>query len=661
MAKTRLPSLAVFFVLLVLLIEVSWAQDLEVLEAISEHMSEEVQEELLKILEGPQPTGVNDPSLSNSDVNEQIAELLFSGDSEKVKAGLTQLNAYVEFVHWNSQAGERAPVSRDFASISGLKEFLIWRWREEIRESDGIPPRFQASPDVDVEDELEIMQDVEKFKEWMNATKPPAWITIPFILAVVFPGDSEVHEVIWESHDPSQPGGTLNALTMGRFTTPEATALRIEALFAESDDFLAHFSANAARGLGRCQTDEGFHALVRRMEGLNEILLASIVVEAIVAYGTKALAHRDELTKIGARFQVTAEVNLTPPTTNVSTTPIESESRYRLHRALKSLERLAKFHERRSSMEKSAPQEPINEDMTPDALNSGQGAVNGVDGPLSTPSVSETTVIYQIEWDNRPSPREMYFTLTTDIDGNFHGEWTDSNKKTFQVENLKIQDNTFYFTYQLSFDVEEIEMAFDGTFDSENFSGRMFMLNQGERTRGNRPFSGHRKSDKPPVPKAVEIEPFAPLTWNDGLYTVLVKSNDWTDVKKRFIECKGSEAQDDELRMEFDTVTNDKEFTKLLDKIVETTMSVQGEDRLSRNTTQDTATTRLCYARNHSVSCSHHAYQFPSAALDATIARARRNSAGTSSKIYEIQPVISLRPLPSGTRYFFLASAILEE
>ena len=125
MAKTRLPSLAVFFVLLLLLIEASWAQDLEVLEAISEHMSEEVQEELRKMLEGPQPTGINDPSLSNVDVNEQIAELLFSDDSEKVEEGLTQLNAYVEFVHWNSEAGDRTPVLRDFASIPGLKEFLI--------------------------------------------------------------------------------------------------------------------------------------------------------------------------------------------------------------------------------------------------------------------------------------------------------------------------------------------------------------------------------------------------------------------------------------------------------------------------------------------------------------------------------------------------------
>ena len=225
MAKTRLPSLAVFFVLLLLLIEASWAQDLEVLEAISEHMSEEVQEELRKMLEGPQPTGINDPSLSNVDVNEQIAELLFSDDSEKVEEGLTQLNAYVEFlsigivkresVRQYCETSPASPVLRSFSFDVGVKKF--------------------ASP-------TGSRLDFKRHPMLMSK-----WTTIPFILAIVFPGDSEVHEVIWERHEPSQPGGTLNALTIGRFATPDATALRIEVLV--------------------------------RLDGLNEILLASIVVE----------------------------------------------------------------------------------------------------------------------------------------------------------------------------------------------------------------------------------------------------------------------------------------------------------------------------------------------------------------------------------------------
>ena len=130
----------------------------------------------------------------------------------------------------------------------------------------------------------------------MDGFKPtPVWREIPYILAVVFPDDDEVHEVIWENFDPAQPGGTLNALTLGGFATLRATELRIHVLFAKPEDFLSHFSTSAARVLGRCQSSEGLKALVQRLETLDEIHLTSFVVEAIVAYGTDALTYQDEL------------------------------------------------------------------------------------------------------------------------------------------------------------------------------------------------------------------------------------------------------------------------------------------------------------------------------------------------------------------------------
>ncbi|MXZ55590.1 MAG: hypothetical protein F4227_00540 [Gammaproteobacteria bacterium] len=119
--------------------------------------------------------------------------------------------------------------------------------------------------------------------------------------------------LLWYWHkNVQESGGTLNALTLGRFTTPEATTLRVDALFADRGDFLANFSVSAARGLGQCQTDEGFRALVERMEQIDDIHLASFVVEAIVSYGTKALAYKDKLTQIGKRFQATAETEFEP-------------------------------------------------------------------------------------------------------------------------------------------------------------------------------------------------------------------------------------------------------------------------------------------------------------------------------------------------------------
>ena len=73
----------------------------------------------------------------------------------------------------------------------------------------------------------------------MSSSQPLEWTEIPYILAVVFPGDDEVHEVIWENDDPSQPGGALNALTLGGFATPRATELRIDVFFAKPEDFLS--------------------------------------------------------------------------------------------------------------------------------------------------------------------------------------------------------------------------------------------------------------------------------------------------------------------------------------------------------------------------------------------------------------------------------------
>ena len=126
---------------------------------------------------------------------------------------------------------------RDFATIPDFKEFLLWYWRKNVQESGGTPPRFTPPEGVGPKEELEILQDVEKFKDWLESDKPPPWTEIPYVLAVVFPGDEEVHEVIWENYDPLQSEGTLNALTLGRFATPEATALRIDALLADPNDF----------------------------------------------------------------------------------------------------------------------------------------------------------------------------------------------------------------------------------------------------------------------------------------------------------------------------------------------------------------------------------------------------------------------------------------
>ena len=76
-------SLTAIFVQIGWAVEIAKSQDVDLDLMIPDMASEEVKAEIKKLLEGPQLTGVNDPTLSNAEVNEKIAELIFSGESEK--------------------------------------------------------------------------------------------------------------------------------------------------------------------------------------------------------------------------------------------------------------------------------------------------------------------------------------------------------------------------------------------------------------------------------------------------------------------------------------------------------------------------------------------------------------------------------------------------
>ncbi|MXZ55591.1 MAG: hypothetical protein F4227_00535 [Gammaproteobacteria bacterium] len=255
---------------------------------------------------------------------------------------------------------------------------------------------------------------------------------------------------------------------------------------------------------------------------------------------------------------------------------------------MKNLNRLSQFDDRRTSTKDDTREFLRTNDGAQEATNSAPETLNDTTDSQNDSASAESLLIFQIEWDSQPSHREMYFKLEIDADGNFSGEWTNNDKMTFPVENLKIQDNEFYFTFQPHFDDKKYVQEYKGTFNEETISGEMFERSGDIQAPGAWSFSGHLKPDEPPPPVAVEIEPFAPLAWDDGLYTVLTKSNEWTDVQKRFIECKGAEEQETELLMNFDAVTNDPEFAIFLDTFVETTMNIQGEESLSADSTEET-------------------------------------------------------------------------
>ena len=69
------------FVTVGCVVENTWTQESDILQHMSDYLSDEVREELQKMLDGPQPTGVNDPSLTNAEVNELVPESIFSGET----------------------------------------------------------------------------------------------------------------------------------------------------------------------------------------------------------------------------------------------------------------------------------------------------------------------------------------------------------------------------------------------------------------------------------------------------------------------------------------------------------------------------------------------------------------------------------------------------
>ena len=289
---------------------------------------EEMLAELKIVMSGPQPTGINDPTRTNAEINEYVAESIFSKDTEKVEKMLDELFYFCVFVRHNHELQGLPLVQRALHEIPGLKEFLLLRWRNVVEEIGDLGRGVWHSDQVEPGKHIETIRASIKRK------------TIPTILAVIFPGDDDTLATIWESHDPIHPGSTIGLLDLGGFTTPESVALRIETLMAENET--VPYPRSAAIGLGKCRTDAGLEALVVKLGDPDiGIALRSVVIEAIVAHGPKALTYAEELRNGGLRYGITTKTVLPrPEPPNIVTTLSEEWSRYRIYTALRSLERL---------------------------------------------------------------------------------------------------------------------------------------------------------------------------------------------------------------------------------------------------------------------------------------------------------------------------------
>ena len=219
--------------------------------------------------------GMFDLELSNEDVNRLIAQGIAADNPRIVELTIRAMGAHA--VSQNFEERHLSLPVRTFATIPGLKHYLIGHWRDKIAQEGLVrkmpPPAGESSVPSAANPWVEIVES------------SPDWLIVPHILANAFPQDGDVHQLIWEMHAylEGDAARTLVLLNAGRFRTPEADRLRMDSLAADDGLTLRH----AADGIAMSKPTGGLDALgsAVRKDPAN----AHFLIDAIVSYGPAAI------------------------------------------------------------------------------------------------------------------------------------------------------------------------------------------------------------------------------------------------------------------------------------------------------------------------------------------------------------------------------------
>ena len=227
------------------------------------------------IYEGFASVGMFDPKRPNEEVNRLILQGIVSDSPRIVELTIRAMGAHAISLAF-SESHSSVPV-RDFAAVPGLKQFLIGYWHDKIATEGFVHQRPQRAGESSLRSES---------NPWVEVVDSAAdWLTVPRVLATTFPGDEDVHEIIWEMHPylGSSAARTLSLLNSGRFRTPEADKLRIDSLAAED----AWTLREAADGIAISKPQGGLDALGSAVRG--DPAKAYYLIDAIVSYGPEAI------------------------------------------------------------------------------------------------------------------------------------------------------------------------------------------------------------------------------------------------------------------------------------------------------------------------------------------------------------------------------------
>ena len=192
--------------------------------------------------------GTFDPGVTDETANALVRDGIASEDPKIRDLTIRALGEYAMHVVNDLPTRYGSPRGRSF-SVPELKHLLIGHWREQHKRS-GYDTVAALQQGVGLEaregvggftvESLGLPEDASPDDIFDTIlTKTPAWTMVPQILCVLFPGDDEVLDLVWEREttdvSPENDAlGTLTLLNVGRFSTSEANAFRVDALAVPS-------------------------------------------------------------------------------------------------------------------------------------------------------------------------------------------------------------------------------------------------------------------------------------------------------------------------------------------------------------------------------------------------------------------------------------------
>lgn len=224
--------------------------------------------------------GIYDPALPNEDAYELVRQGIESAPDRTVSA-LAQVVMFERAREFGietwlvAETGQGSVPLRDYGRVAELKEFLLRYWRENHAAS-GYNADYAGGGGDD-------------------------WKSVPMILCRLFPGDPDVHTLVWDiaasdvTPAPSLRQMTLQWLNVGQFMTPEADAYRLSVLTSGDDSARAYVNVGyAAKGLALARRPESLGAII---EAWNRYPIAEAdIAPAVASYPDNLLLlHADQL------------------------------------------------------------------------------------------------------------------------------------------------------------------------------------------------------------------------------------------------------------------------------------------------------------------------------------------------------------------------------